>query len=341
MRKLASIQRINDISTIDGANSICSYAVNGWSVVDSIGKYEKDQLVIFCEIDSWIPNSIAPFLTPEGKEPKEYNGVKGERLRTKKLRGELSQGLVLPLSVLGKPEEIFSIGEGCIGADVSEQLNIQKWEPTVPIQLRGLAKGNFPSWVPKTDQTRVQNINLEEYYGEYEVTEKLEGSSCTFYLDLEGNFEVCSRNLSLKETEDNAFWKAARMYNVEQKMKESGMQGFAIQGELVGEGIQGNIYNIKGIDFYVYDVYDVKRSMYLCAEDRQRLASAIGLKHVPVIGNYGIARESTKDKLLHYAEGKSVLNPKQEREGCVLKSINDPSKSFKIISNKYLLKRKE
>lgn len=341
MRKLATIRKISEIKPIEGAGKIELAVLDGWRVIIKKDEYKVNDLVVYLEVDSWVPSELAPFLTPVGKEPKEYNGVKGEKLRTKKLRGELSQGLVLPLSVLGKPEEIFSIGEGCIGADVSEQLNIQKWEPTVPIQLRGLAKGNFPSWVPKTDQTRVQNINLEEYYGEYEVTEKLEGSSCTFYLDLEGNFEVCSRNLSLKETEDNAFWKAARMYNVEQKMKESGMQGFAIQGELVGEGIQGNIYNIKGIDFYVYDVYDVKRSMYLCAEDRQRLASAIGLKHVPVIGNYGIARESTKDKLLHYAEGKSVLNPKQEREGCVLKSINDPSKSFKIISNKYLLKRKE
>jgi len=181
-----------------------------------------------------------------------------------------------------------------------------------------------------------QNINLEKYYGEYEVTEKLEGSSCTFHLDQEGNFEVCSRNLSLKETEDNAFWKAARMYNVERKMQESCMHGYAIQGELVGEGIQGNIYNIKGVDFYVYDVYDVKRSMYVRAEDRQWFTDVLKVKHVPVLGNYRITCESTKDRLLSYAEGKSVLNPKQEREGCVLKSINDPSKSFKIVSNRYL-----
>ena len=181
-----------------------------------------------------------------------------------------------------------------------------------------------------------QNIDLDEYYGEYEVTEKLEGSSCTFYLDLEGNFEVCSRNLSLKETEDNTFWKAARMYNVEQKMKEANLFGYAIQGELVGEGIQGNIYNIKGIDFYVYDVYDTKQGKYLEPLARRSMSASLNLKHVPVIDLAKYIQDMSKDDLLLYAEGKSVLNPKQEREGCVLKNLNDPSKSFKIVSNRYL-----
>ena len=333
MRKMASIQKIKDVLPIANAGRVCTYVINGWSTVDNIGKYKVGDLVVFCEIDSFIPNSIAPFLTASDHFPKEYLGVKGERLKTRKLRGVISQGLILPLNILPQNDLEWT---DPVGADVSELLGIVKYDPPLPAQLAGQAKGNFPSLVPRTDQNRIQNIKLEEYYGEYEVTEKLEGSSCTFHLDQEGNFEVCSRNLSLKETEDNAFWKAARMYNVEQKMKESDMRGFAIQGELVGEGIQGNIYNIKGVDFYVYDVYDTKQGKYLEPLTRRSMSASLNLKHVPVIDLAKYIQDMSKDDLLLYAEGKSVLNPKQEREGCVLKSINDPSKSFKIVSNRYL-----
>ena len=338
MRKMATIRKINKIVPIEGADSVELAQVDGWNVVVKKGEHQEGSLVVYCEIDSWIPNSIAPFLTAPDRFPKEYLGVKGERLRTKKIRGVISQGLILPLNTLPQNDLEWT---DPVGVDVSELLGIVKYDPPLPAQLAGQAKGNFPSLVPKTDQQRIQNIDLDEYYGEYEVTEKLEGSSCTFYLDLEGNFEVCSRNLSLKETEDNAFWKAARMYNVEQKMKEANLFGYAIQGELVGEGIQGNIYNIKGIDFYVYDVYDVKRSMYVRSEDRQWFASTLDLKHVPVFGNYAITCACTKDQLLDYAEGSSSLNPKQEREGCVLKNLSCTSKTFKVISNKYLLKQKD
>ena len=339
-RKMASIRKISAIEIIPEADRICTYVIDGWKVVDSIGKYKVGDLVVYCEIDSFIPNSVAPFLTASDRSPKEYLGVKGERLRTKKLKGALSQGLLLPKEILNWQEESFDIDD--IGTDVSELLGIVKYDPPLPAQLAGQAKGNFPSLVPKSDQCRLQNINLEKYYGEYEVTEKAEGSSCTFYLDIEGNFEVCSRNLSLKEDSNNSFWKAARMYNVKEKMLEAKLFGYAIQGELVGEGIQGNIYNIKGVDFYVYDVYDTKRSEYLSSKERIAICADIGLKHVPIIeGHFSITDANTKDQLLESAESKSMLNPKQEREGIVFKNIKDTSKSFKCISNKYLLKQKD
>ena len=228
------------------------------------------------------------------------------------------------------------------GDDVSELLGIVKYNPPLPAQLVGQAKGNFPSSVPRTDQNRIQNIKLEEYYGEYEVTEKLEGSSCTFYLDIEGNFEVCSRNLSLKEDENNSFWKTAHVYNVKEKMLEANLFGYAIQGELVGEGIQGNIYNIKGIDFYVYDVYDTKKAEYLSSGERITITTMLGLKHVPILCNvFHLDIEESKDDLLSLAESESKLNQKQQREGIVFKNLNDTSKSFKAISNKYLLKAKD
>ncbi len=132
------------------------------------------------------------------------------------------------------------------------------------------------------------------------------------------------------------------MYNVKEKMLGANLFGYAIQGELVGEGIQGNIYNLKGVDFYVYDVYDTKRSGYLSSKERIAICADTGLKHVPIINGYFCIDDTcTKDRLLDSAESKSLLNPKQEREGIVFKNINDTSKSFKCISNKYLLKQKD
>jgi len=337
MRKLATIRKISEIKPIEGADKIELAVLDGWQVIIKKGEYQVNDLVVYLEIDSWVPNELAPFLTPEGKEPKEYNGVKGERLRTKKLRGVLSQGLILPLSVLGKPEEIFTIGEGCIGADVSEELGIQKWEPTLPLRLRGLAKGSFPSWVPKTDQERIQNLRneFESYKKEvWQVTEKLHGSSCTFALDLDGNFEVCSRNLSLKFDENNAYWKAALKYDVERKMKEADLLGYAIQGEIIGEGINGNQYKTD-LEFYVFNIFSVHEGKYLAPSKTESIAKELDLKHVPVL-EYCKVPDVTLQELLVLAEGKSALNG-SNREGLVYKS-EDGKKSFKVISNNWLLK---
>lgn len=356
MRKMATIRRISAIESIPEADRICVYVVDGWKVVDSIGKYNVGDLVVYCEIDSFIPNAVAPFLTASDRFPKEYLGVKGECLKTKKLRGVISQGLLLPTQkeVNGYRYEypycaLDDIRQNTVclkeGEDASPYLGIVKYAPPLPAQLAGQAKGNFPSLVPKTDEERVQN--LSKYWDKYsdssltwEVTEKLEGSSCTFYLDKEGNFEVCSRNLSLKEDDNNSFWKAAKMYNVKQKMLDNNLQGFAIQGELIGEGIQGNIYNIKGVDFYVYKVWDTGNSKYLKPEEQRQMCNELGLKYVPVISEDS-SMFSTIDAVLTYAEDKSKLNSKQEREGVVWKCNENPELHFKVISNKYLLKSKD
>ena len=150
MRKMASIQTIRDITPIEGADAIVLVHVNGWAAVVKLGEFSVGQSVVFCEIDSWVPHEIAPFLS-KGKDPREYLGIKGERLRSVKLRGQLSQGLILPTSVL--PLYDYEGGE-----DVSEKLGIIKYEPPVPVQLAGQVKGNFPSLVTKTDEERVQNI---------------------------------------------------------------------------------------------------------------------------------------------------------------------------------------
>lgn len=146
MRELATVQKINGIKSIPEADSICAYGVQGWWVVDLIGKYNVGDLVCYLEIDSWVPTEIAPFLS-KGKEPRVFEGVKGERLRTVRLKKTCSQGLLLSIDLV----DSITVSEG---DDVSDFLGIKKWEAPLPACLSGLAKGTFPSFLHKSDQER-------------------------------------------------------------------------------------------------------------------------------------------------------------------------------------------
>lgn len=335
-RKLATIRKIAAIEPIEGADAIEVAVVDGWKVVVKKGEFQVDSLAVYLEIDSWVPTELAPFLS-KGKEPREFEGVKGERLRTVKLRGQLSQGLLLPIS------NCIEIA-GCTSAiqegdDWTEHLGILKWERPMNAQLAGMARGNFPALVPKTDQERIQNLtrSFEQYQlDSWSITEKLDGSSCTFYLDDEDVFHVCSRNLDLKEDEANSFWKVARKFQIEDIMRRNFMKGMAIQGEMIGEGIQGNQYKTQ-LDFYVYDMYNTHTGQYILPVQLKAACERIGLKHVPILCEATEIKEQTIDSILTFAEGKSVLNG-SEREGVVFKSNTVHDRSFKAINNKWLLK---
>ena len=372
MRKLATVRKIDALEPIDGADLIEAAVIGGWKVVVKKGEFTVGQLATYFEIDSWIPTELAPFLTSEGKEPREYNGIKGERLRTVRLRKQISQGLLLPLTViydavkksldnLNIKLETMPIIYYEEDMDVSDLLNIHKYEPPMSTQLAGMAKGNFPSFIPKTDEERVQNLSrsLYQWIGSedlWEASEKLDGSSMTVYIknaaDEEGNpvrrFGVCSRNLELKDTEENSFWRQARADDIENKLRELVPdRNLAIQGELIGESIQGNKYRILGTQFHVFTIYDIDKGEYLNSEERVALSGKLGLNHVKVLENVSLYRSpagtsvNVNDviaQLLTYAEGKSVLNAQTEREGVVFKNTRDPSLHFKAISNKFLLK---
>jgi len=338
-RKLASIRKISEVRSIPEADKICAYGVDGWFVVDTVDKYSVGDLVVFLEVDSFVPTELAPFLS-KGKEPREYEGIKGERLRTVKLRGQISQGLLLPLSVITEVRAaVWVAPDEFEGSDVSDILGIIKWERPMNAQLAGMARGNFPALVPKTDQPRIQNLTRE--FAEYQqdtwsITEKLDGSSCTFYLDDEGVFHVCSRNLDLKEDEANSFWKVARKFDIEGIMRRNFMLGMAIQGEMIGEGIQGNQYKTQ-LDFYVYDMYNTHTGQYILPVQLESACEKLGLKHVPIIRDIARLNDHTIQSLLQYAEGKSLLNG-SNREGVVFKSNTVHDRSWKAISNSWLLK---
>ncbi len=227
--------------------------------------------------------------------------------------------------------------------------NQHQWEAPINAQLAGQVKGNFPTAIPKTDQERVQNLTKEikaafENNLLFELTEKLEGSSMTCYF-IDGEFGVCSRNLDLTRDENNSFWATAIRDDIEAKMRAVGPNpgedwDFAIQGELIGPGIQGNIYKLSKPAFYVFDIYDINKGAYMEPTERQAMVKVLRLNHVPVITIGKDLGIGTVDELLVWAEGKSVLNEKQEREGVVFKQMNG-GMTFKAISNKYLLNAKD
>ena len=343
MRKLATIRKIDALNPIVGADAIECATVGGWKIVVKKGEYNVGDRAVYCEIDSWIPTELAPFLS-KGKEPREFEGIKGERLRTIKLRGQLSQGLLLPLAEVIANAGCWSPLEE--GDDVSEWLNIKKWEMPMNAQLAGMARGNFPSLIPKTDQERAQNLVAEilaaaQAGTQFEITEKLEGSSMTVYL-IDGEFGVCSRNLDLKETEGNAFWQVARRDGIEKKMRDVPTGGdFAIQGELIGPGIQGNIYKLSKPEFRVFDVYNISGGFYMMPANRRNLITMMGLLHVPVMYADKDLGVGSVEEILQWAEAKSVMGDINgpEREGIVFKEVNG-GMTFKAISNKYLLGEK-
>jgi RNA ligase (TIGR02306 family) len=229
------------------------------------------------------------------------------------------------------------------GYDLTDWLKIEKYEPPIPAQLAGKIKGMFPTFVKKTDQERIQN--LPEYFSQYqdiefEVTEKLDGSSCTYYWN-EGQFGVCSRNLELLENENNSLWKIAKELKIKEYLTS---RNVAVQGEIVGEGIQGNPYNLQGQKFFVFDIWDIEHQRHFTPKERADFIKPSFMKQVPMLENANsMPLKTMLDELLQASEGKSALNNLTEREGLVFKSIkriNGQVISFKVINNIYLLGEK-
>jgi len=345
MRKLASIKTIDKLGPIEGADRIELATVGGWKVVvaKDVGHQEGNK-VVYCEIDSFLPIEPEFEFLRKSSYKKMVDGTEGFRLKTIRLRGQYSQGLILPLAdainvMKRRNGEVYHemLEEGM---EVTELLGITKWEPPVPANLAGTAKGNFPSFIQKTDEERIQNLtkDLEKWKEDgtlFYMTEKLDGSSVTFYLR-DGEFGVCSRNLDLKESEDNTYWKVARELKIEEKMRELG-RNIAIQGELIGEGIQKNRYKIKGHTVRFFNVFDIDKFEKVSRDEfMEIIVDKMGLGTVPV-HTLDLPLVHDVEGLLKLAEGKSQLNKDAEREGLVIRSL-DNKISFKAISNKFLLK---
>lgn len=351
-RKLASIRKIITIEPIEGADLIEVATVNSWKVVVKKNDFKVDDLVIYCEIDSLLPIREEFEFLRKSSYKKQSDGTEGFRLKTIKLRGQISQGLILPLFALGEeyvsdklyPYVMFG-DESVIGTDLTEELGIIKYDPAIPAVLSGLAKGNFPvELVKKTDEERVQNLKQRDWIDmkkhTYYITEKLDGSSATFIYH-NGEFRVCSRNLELAETEGNTYWRVARELDLENKIKTllPNENSIALQGELIGEGIQGNPYKIKGQTVRFFNIYNIEAQEYYNLTIFRYLLNKLGLESVPIISAEAYL-PNTIDELVEGVNGiKSQLNKDAEAEGHVIRSL-DMKISFKVINNNFLLNEK-
>jgi RNA ligase (TIGR02306 family) len=326
MRTLASIQRIKALAPIVGADAIEKATVLGWQLVVKKGEFQVGDLAVYCEIDSLLPDR------PEF----EFLKARGMRIRTIRLRGEISQGICFPLSILPEGAELVE------GADVTEVIVVGKYEPPIPASLSGIMKGGFPGFIPKTDETRVQVMQemLDKYAGtQCYVTEKLDGSSVTYYLQ-DGEFGVCSRNLELYESAENSLWKVARSLQIEEKLRARG-GNHALQGEIVGEGIQGNLYRLRGQTVFFFNLFDITAYRFLDFAGFETAMQEMELQSVPVLDR-AYTLISDIPQLVALGTGRSTLS-NVEREGVVIRPLTETRDlmgrvSFKAISPEFLLK---
>lgn len=368
MRKLAHVEKVLEILPIEGADNIELAKILGWQCVVKKGEVKVGEMVVYHEIDCVCP------------ERPEYEFLKPRkmRIRTIKLRGCLSQGLILPLSILPK-------GKYSEGDDVTEVLGLKHYDPESPLSTSHVfkektlmdkvikflcnysiprklimpflrkEKGNWPQFIAKTDEDRIQGAPglLVKLAGVSLVNcEKLDGQSFTGFFRKErvnllksAMFGVCSRNIWLKTQDDSVHWKMARKYNLEKILTDhfnATGEELVIQGEQVGPGIQKNKYQLKEHELYVFNIINSRTNYHYNHLEMDAFCQKHGLKMVPVL-DANFVLPSTVDELLALADGKSVLNKNTNREGLVIRLIKDGQKvvSFKAISNKFLLGEKD
>ena len=357
MRKLASIRLIDDVLPIENADRLEQVAIGGWRVVVAKGEFTKGDKVVYFEIDSALPadDTRYEFLKERCLRKWMCGGrlvCEVIRIKSIKLRGVVSQGIVMPLTAF--PE----ITDTEVGADVTALLNVKHYDEladeygriTGSARLAGNAKGNFPTHlVPKTDEERLQN--LTEYFDgrfkgvPFEVTEKFDGCSATYIYAPNARpddpFFVCSRNLELKYETGNLYWDIAykyRIFDALESLRAKTGYDIAIQGEVVGPGVNGNRDQYTEHKFYVFRIYNITDGKWLCPSVRRGMCAIMGIPHVKVFGTLPIfSTLNTMEAFLNMVEGKTDRG--NEREGMVFKSIAG-NVSFKVINNKYLLKEK-
>jgi hypothetical protein len=385
MRKLAHIEVISKIDDIPGADKIEKATVLGWQCVVKKGEFTVGEKIIYVEVDSVMPE----------KPEFEFLRDRKFRVRTIKLRGQISQGLVLPLNSLDNylefPKGIEKIKFALQpGDDVTEYLGITKYlSPTEQSELQQQEqkikleknklkkffmryswfrrlflsrkqKQGFPYWCPKTDEERVQNLHWNEFYENYKdrevyVTEKIDYQSVTFtgkiiprFSGLLGKlipskkykFVVCSRNMTTNN-KNSLYWQIAKKYNIEQILRKN--PTVTIQGEQGDTKVQGNKYGITEPTMWVFNIIDHESNYHYDYAELERFCEKYNLQCVPQVPKYnGTLSDlgSTTQEILEFAKGKSVINPKIEREGVVIRCVEKGKKvfSFKAVNNDFLLK---
>ena len=360
MRKLASIQTIVNIEPIENADKIEYATVLGWHCVVKKDEFKVGDKCIYVEIDSILPSDNPNF---EFMKDRKY------RVKTIKLRGKVSQGIIFPMSILPKDESKYSIGD-----DVTAILNIKKYEPEIEVDInpnpsykkgwlythtpgfirgfiinhfRKLAKKlynmpdpkkPFPSdIIPKTDESRIQSFDLEFFFrnqnNEFSYTEKVDGSSLSIYY-YNDHVGICSRNMELPLDDGNKYVEAANRYNLIEKLTnfcKSNNCNIALQGELLGPGIQGNKYKLTEYDICFFNAFNIDTQRYFTEISLTQLCDYFKIKRVPYFDP--IKFKETADEWVEFSKSKSLLNPNIQREGIVVR-LFDPSDWVESRTNK-------
>jgi RNA ligase (TIGR02306 family) len=340
---VARVVQVGEVSAIPKADAIELAKIGGWSAVVKKGAHRKGDLAVYFEIDTFLPEGNPAWQFLVDTHPTEFQGARGHALRTVRLRGQVSQGLLLSFAELG-----ISVEEGRDPSfDPAARFGAKKYEEPLPPDLEKVARGMLPTLVPRTKQERIQNLESEFALwqadgarGErtWEATEKLEGASCTFAW-IKKELHACSHRVDYLSSSDNEFWQAAKLLDIENKCEaEFGARSFALQGELVGPGQEGNVYLLAERQFLLYEVVDLDQGRKLLPSERRDLAEKMGIPHVPLLG-VGLAFNAgqSMEQLVAASDAESLFVPGRRREGVVYKCEQDAEVSFKAISNDYLV----
>ena len=344
MRKLASIQRIWKIEPIEGADRIELAHILGWQCVVNKGQFREMDLAVYFEVDSFLP--IAPefeFLRASSYRKTDIMG-EGFRLRTMKFRGQISQGLLLPVSAF---PAIPADAE--LGTDVTEILGVKKWEIEERITTGGTMIGTLPYDIPHTDETRVQAEPglIQAFAGlEYYISTKMDGSSHSVGID-ENGFHVTGHNYEYKDDGNSPFYELVKSMDLQAKMEAfataNNLSTFTIQGELCAPGIQKNRLKLTKPAWYVFTIRENGKRVGLTR--MLEVCEKLQLESVPIeeIGTDLPVKYPTVEALLERADGNYPKGGK--KEGIVIRptepvycELVSGALSMKVVSNKYLLK---
>ena len=344
MRKLASIQRVWKIEPIEGADRIELAHVLGWQCVVNKGQFQPMDIAVYFEIDSFLPiRDEFEFMRSSSYKKTDIMG-EGFRLRTMRFRGQISQGLLLPVSQFPEIPKNADVGD-----DVTELLGVRKWEIEERATTGGTVIGTLPYDIPHTDETRVQEEPelIQAFAGlEYYISTKMDGSSHSIGID-ENGFHVTGHNYEYKDDGSSSFYKLvkAREYQakMEDYMKARGLKTLTIQGELCAPGIQQNRLRLAKPEWYVFTIREngkrvgLKRMLQIC--------EALDITPVPIeeVDTDLPSKYPTVEALLSRADGEYPNGGK--KEGVVIRPTEpvfcpliSASLSMKVVSNKYLLK---
>jgi RNA ligase (TIGR02306 family) len=342
--ELATFETITEILPIEGADRIELARVQGWQSVIRKGEFKVGDSVIFVPIDTVLTPSAWNEHLWDKNDP-----TKPIRLKTVKLRGVVSQGLILRTSLVSAQEIWDHSGDPEEDISLAGMLGITKYEKPIPAQLAGQVKGDFPSqFVSKTDEDNLlSNIAAFEELkncAQVHITLKMDGTSVTYIKEEDGSFRVCSRNLELKDTETNVYWQMARKYDLQNIIKP----GTALQGEICGPGIQKNPTGLKEVELFLFNYKNLKTDKYIPLDKNNLWEFELqSLQVVPFISclHQGAFQYETLDSLQNWANALLYDNG-EAAEGIVLRGLNEKNEyifsptlhkmlSVKIINQNY------